>query len=94
MDAMTNVPDRCNIELMHLWLRSTAARVSRPVLWMMCGFLLALFALAGLGAIAPLNYQPPQALFFAGIFLLTLFWIGWVVFFTSLNCWINSKNFP
>ena len=79
--------------LMRIWLKSTAARMSRPALWMTGSVFLVLLALNGLDVIAPLNCKPPQAGFFAGLFLLTLFWIGWVTFFASLVCWINAKFF-
>ena len=61
---------------------------------MAAGTGLVLLALNGLQLMAPLQCQPPEPEFFVCGILLCAFWVGWVVFFVSLNCWINSKISP
>lgn len=79
---------------MHAWLKSIKTRMSRPVLCMAAGAFLILPALKGLVMLVPIHCQAPQLGFFVCCLLLLFFWIGWLVFFASLNYWINSKLFP
>jgi hypothetical protein len=75
---------------MRIWTKSIT-RINRPFLWMAGGAILALLALSGLCALAPINYESPQPKFFLSLFLLLVFEVGWVTLTISFNCWFNLK---
>jgi hypothetical protein len=75
---------------MHTW-QKLIARMSLSVRRMAGGAILALLALGGLYALAPINDAPPHPKFLISLLLAVAFEIGFVTLTISFNCWLNLK---
>jgi hypothetical protein len=72
----------------YIWLKLVVSRMSGAFLWITGSAILVLLTMGGLYTIMPLDYEPPQSKFFLSLFLLLLFWIGWVALIVSFDCWV------